>query len=120
MGKRNMAMARNEVLLRACYDMLKLQREAGYVISPFENTVHYDDADCDGFCLMMDIEDALGLAPRSSCPMAGSRSSAPAAAGAAARSAPPRAPSNATGSWAAGRRAIGTFARPMRSRSPRP
>ena len=61
MGKRNMAMARNEVLLRACYDMLRLQRDAGHVVSPFENTVFYDGTDCDGSCLMMDIEDALGL-----------------------------------------------------------
>lgn len=52
-------MDRKEVLLRACYAMLKLQRDAGHVISPFENTVRYDDADCDGFCLMMDIEDEI-------------------------------------------------------------
>lgn len=46
---------RKTVLLRACYDMLKKQDKAGYVISPFETTVHYDDADCDGHCLMEDI-----------------------------------------------------------------
>ena len=44
------------VLLRACYDMLKKCESAGYVISPMETTVFYDEADCDGFCLMEDIE----------------------------------------------------------------
>ena len=50
---------RKMVLLRACYDMLKKQRNAGYVISPFETTVFYDEADCDGLCLMEDIESEL-------------------------------------------------------------
>ena len=52
---------RKAVLLKACYDMLKLQKDAGYVISPFENTVFYDLADCDGFCLMEDIALELDL-----------------------------------------------------------
>jgi hypothetical protein len=47
---------RKIVLLKACYDMLKQIDDAGYVISPFETTVHYDEADCDGYCLMEDIE----------------------------------------------------------------
>ena len=54
---------RCKVLLKACYDMLKLQRESGYVLSPFETTVHYDDADCDGYCLMEDIEHELEIKP---------------------------------------------------------
>ena len=49
-------MDRKEVLLRACYAMLKKCRDAGYVISPMETTVFYDGADCDGYCLMDDIE----------------------------------------------------------------
>ena len=47
---------RKLVLLRACYDMLKKIDESHYVISPFETTVRYDDADCDGSCLMEDIK----------------------------------------------------------------
>ena len=54
---------RKTILLRACYDMLKKQRDAGYVISPFETTVFYDEADCDGLCLMEDIESELGIEP---------------------------------------------------------
>jgi hypothetical protein len=53
---------RTKVLLRACYDMLKKQRASGCAISPFETTVHYDEADCDGYCLMEDIEIELAAA----------------------------------------------------------
>ena len=56
-----MGCARRTILLEACYDMLKKQKQAGYVISPFETTVFYDGADCDGLCLMEDIELELGL-----------------------------------------------------------
>lgn len=55
---------RKVTLLRACHDMLKKIREAHYVISPFETTVHYDEADCDGYCLMEDIEHELGTEAR--------------------------------------------------------
>jgi hypothetical protein len=50
---------RKTVLLQACLDMLKKIEGSPYVLSPFETTVHYDDADCDGYCLMEDIEDEL-------------------------------------------------------------
>jgi hypothetical protein len=56
-----MKMDRKDILLKAAYDMLKKCREAYYVISPMEVTVFYDDADCDGFCLMEDIAHELGL-----------------------------------------------------------
>ena len=47
---------RRDVLLRACYAMLKKCRDAEYAISPMETTVFYDGAECDGYCLMDDIE----------------------------------------------------------------
>lgn len=46
---------RKLVLLRACYDMLKKCSDSHAVISPMETTVFYDEADCDGHCLMEDI-----------------------------------------------------------------
>jgi hypothetical protein len=47
---------RKTVLLKACAELLKkLDGGDNY----FESTVRYDDADCDGFCLMMDIEHEL-------------------------------------------------------------
>jgi len=50
---------RKLILLKACYDMLKKQCDSIYVLSPFETTVHYDEADCDGYCLMDDIQHEL-------------------------------------------------------------
>lgn len=47
---------RKITLLRACYTMLKKIESSPSVISPFETTVFYDEADCDGYCLMQDIE----------------------------------------------------------------
>ena len=55
----NKIVDRKTVLLQACYDMLKQCDESHYVISPMDTTVHYDDADCDGRCLMEDIENEL-------------------------------------------------------------
>lgn len=52
---------RKTILLKACYNMLMKQRDSSYVISPFETTVFYDGADCDGYCLMDDIEVELDL-----------------------------------------------------------
>jgi len=49
------------ILLKACYDMLRKQKDAGYIVSPFEMTVFYDEAACDGYCLMEDIELELGI-----------------------------------------------------------
>ncbi len=47
---------RKVTLLRAAYELLDKCSQSGYVISPFEVTVFYDDADCDGICLMEDIK----------------------------------------------------------------
>lgn len=52
---------RKTVLLQACYDMLKKINESPYVLSPFETTIKYDDADCDGYCLMDDIAAELNI-----------------------------------------------------------
>lgn len=52
---------RKIILLKACYDLLKKQKESSFVLSPFETTVYYDEADCDGYCLMDDIKDELGI-----------------------------------------------------------
>lgn len=54
-------MDRKTILLKASYDMLKKIKESPFVISPFETTVHYDDADCDGHCLMEEIAIELGI-----------------------------------------------------------
>ena len=54
---------RKVVLLKAAYDMLKKQADSHYVINVMETTVFYDDADCDGSCLLNDIADELGLEP---------------------------------------------------------
>lgn len=54
-------MDRKEVLLRACYDLLKKQTESAYVLNLLDETVYYDDCDCDGGTLMDDIAEELGL-----------------------------------------------------------
>lgn len=41
-------------LLEAAKDLLIKQNEAGVLIS-YPITVHYDEADCDGYCLLDDI-----------------------------------------------------------------
>lgn len=48
-------MDRKTVLLKACRDMLQKCNDSGYSLSPFETTVFYDEADCDGYCLLDDI-----------------------------------------------------------------
>lgn len=52
---------RAKVLLKACYDLLQKQEESHYVLNLLETTVHYDEADCDGYCLKNDIEAELEL-----------------------------------------------------------
>ena len=42
-------------LLKAARDLLNKQNESSYVLNMLEQTVHYDDADCDGSCLIDDI-----------------------------------------------------------------
>jgi hypothetical protein len=42
-------------LFNAVIDLLVKQRESDVVLNLLEETVHYDDAECDGYCLMEDI-----------------------------------------------------------------
>lgn len=48
------------VLLRATHQLLDKQNKAHFVLNLLDTTVIYDEADCSGDCLMMDIEDVLG------------------------------------------------------------
>ena len=42
-------------LLKAARDLLSKQKESPYVLDMLAETVHYDDADCSGDCLIDDI-----------------------------------------------------------------
>lgn len=52
---------RKTVLLRACLDILRKCDQSRFVVSPMEVTTFYDGTDCDGFCLMEDIETELEI-----------------------------------------------------------
>jgi len=52
---------RKNILLKACYDILKKSKNSPYVISALETTVFYDGTDCDGYCLMDDIAIELNI-----------------------------------------------------------
>jgi hypothetical protein len=52
---------RKEVLLKAAYDLLKECDKGIYVKNALETVVFYDDAECDGFCLMEDIAAELDI-----------------------------------------------------------
>ena len=52
---------RKEVLLKAAYDLLKKAKEAHFVEQATCIIVYYDDAECDGYCLMEDIATDLGI-----------------------------------------------------------
>lgn len=45
---------RATTLLTAAKELLSKQKEAG-ILTDHPITVHYDDADCDGYCLLDDI-----------------------------------------------------------------
>jgi len=46
---------RKITLLKAAYELLKKCDEGVYVKNTLEETIYYDNAECDGFCLMEDI-----------------------------------------------------------------
>lgn len=46
---------RAKVLLKATYEFLKKNEDDQFMV----NTIHYDDAECDGLCLMDDIKSLL-------------------------------------------------------------
>lgn len=52
---------RKDILLRAAYDLIKRSTMATYTASAQSTMVHYDEADCDGLCLMEDILTELDL-----------------------------------------------------------
>lgn len=53
---RTMEENRATTLLRACLELLRKQEQSGIVLNLLNETVYYDDEDCDGSCLMDDIE----------------------------------------------------------------
>jgi len=52
---------RKITLLKACRDLLKKQNDSSYVLNLLSETVFYDDVDCDGYCLLEDIEIELEM-----------------------------------------------------------
>lgn len=52
---------RKTVLLKAAYELLRKCDRSFYVLNVMEQTTHYDEAECDGFCLMEDIAHELGI-----------------------------------------------------------
>lgn len=51
-----LALDRAKTLLKATYDLLQKQIESPYVLNLLAETIEYDEAECDGNCLMDDIE----------------------------------------------------------------
>lgn len=58
---RTTAMERKDILLRAAYDLIIRNDGFYHVKSAGETLIHYDDSDCDGLCLAVDIANELGL-----------------------------------------------------------
>lgn len=54
-------MDRKEILLRAAYDLLMRSSAPGFIQDAQEILVRYDNADCDGYCLMNDIAIELDI-----------------------------------------------------------
>ncbi len=52
-------MDRKTDLLIATYKLLNKQKKSPYVLNMLSTTVNYDDSECDGNCLMNDIEYCL-------------------------------------------------------------
>ena len=52
---------RKITLLRACVELLKKQEKSDYILNLLEETVVYDGVDCDGECLLSDIEAELEI-----------------------------------------------------------
>ena len=50
---------RAKILLKAARNLLSKQKKAYFVLNLLEETVHYDGADCDGSCLIDDIDALL-------------------------------------------------------------
>lgn len=52
-------MDRKTELLQAAREILEKCRDSSYVLDPMEQTAFYDGVDCDGHCLLDDINDEL-------------------------------------------------------------
>ena len=52
-------MDRKAILLQACLQLLEKQEASHSVLNMLEQTAFYDEAECDGYCLMDDIRDEL-------------------------------------------------------------
>ena len=50
---------RAKELLEATYELLEKQKNNPYVLNLLSETIFYDEAECDGNCLMEDIENLL-------------------------------------------------------------
>lgn len=50
---------RAKILLQAARNLLSKQKKAYVVLNLLEETVYYDGADCDGSCLIDDIDALL-------------------------------------------------------------
>ena len=50
---------RAEELLKACIELLNKQNESPYVLNMLEETIYYDETECDGSCLLVDINNLL-------------------------------------------------------------
>lgn len=50
---------RAEELLKACIKLLNKQNESPYVLNLLDELIFYDDCECDGNCLLEDIENLL-------------------------------------------------------------
>ena len=48
--------ARAIELLNACTQLFNKQLESPYVLNMLEELIYYDECECDGFCLLEDIE----------------------------------------------------------------
>lgn len=51
-----MSLNRSKTLLKAAYDLLCKQKESPYVLNMLTETAIWDEAECDGYCLMDDIK----------------------------------------------------------------
>ena len=51
----NLLLKRAKTLLKATKELLEKQDNSSYVLNLLEETVFYDETECDGFCLKEDI-----------------------------------------------------------------
>ena len=49
------------MLLESAYNLLQKQNESPFVLNMLEETIQYDGVECDGSCLLDDIECVLGI-----------------------------------------------------------